>query len=212
MKKSVLLTCTLAAVLLATQAVRLLPAASAATPPAPPPVTNPTVTLLGDSITAGGLWANYFPAQRVLNLGVSGDTTGGMLLRLGAVLAPKPPKIFIMAGINDLLRGRMPEDVLATYGQIVAELDGPGRRVFVESTLYVTQPWMPAVINPRVTTLNAGLRQLCEKTRRCTFVDMNNVLAPEGTLRADYTGDGLHLNQAGYEAWFATLKTRQLLD
>ena len=209
MKKTVLLTCALAALVAASQAYRLMPNARAAEPA---PVTDPTVVLLGDSITAGGLWAPYFPAQRVLNLGISGDTTSGMLLRLGAVLAPKPPKVFIMAGINDLLRGRMPEDVFVTYRQIVSELGGPGRRIYVASTLHVTQPFMPDVINPRVASLNASLRQLCEQTRRCTFVDLNNVLAPSGVLRQDFTGDGLHLNQAGYEAWFAALKSRQLLE
>lgn len=208
MKKPALVaTCAIAAVLLAS---RLLPSANAQAAPQAP-VTNPTVALLGDSITEGGLWANYFPNQRVLNLGVGGDTTEGMLLRLGSLLAAKPPKVMVMAGINDLLRGRPPEDVFKTYRQILSELEAPGRRIFVESTLYVTQPTNIAV-NPRVATLNASLRQYCEQSKRCSFVDMNSVLAPAGTLLPGFTVDGLHLNQAGYEAWFAQLKGRQVLE
>jgi len=208
MKKSVFLACASAALLAAAIAPRFIGAARAAPPP---PVANPTVALLGDSITEGGLWANYFPNQRVLNLGVSGDTTEGMLLRLGPLLAARPPKVFVMAGINDLLRGRAPDEVFATYRQIVSELDGGGRKVFVESTLHVTQP-VDLAINEKVARLNSQLRGLCEQGRRCTFVDMNSTLAPGGQLTREFTGDGLHLNQAGYEAWFAALKSRQLLD
>ncbi|WPB55256.1 GDSL-type esterase/lipase family protein [Xylophilus sp. GOD-11R] len=209
MKKSVLFACAAAALLVLSQAPRLMSTARAQAPQ--PPVSNPTVALLGDSITEGGLWANYFPAQRVLNLGISGDTTTGMLMRLGALVAAKPPKVFIMAGINDLLRGRAPDDVFATYRQIVSEIDSPSRKIFVESTLYVTAPTNMAV-NEKVTRLNTLLRQLCEQTRRCTFVDMNTALAPSGQLAQQFTQDGLHLNQAGYEAWFAELKSRHLLE
>jgi lysophospholipase L1-like esterase len=212
MKKSVLFTCALAALLVATQAPRLLTLVQAQTPPPPPPVTNPTVALLGDSITQGGLWANYFPAQRVLNLGISGDTTEGMLLRLGPLLAAKPPKIFVLAGINDLLRGRSADDVFGTYRQILSELDGPKRRIYVESTFQVRPPANVAV-NDKVVRLNTMLRQLCEQpASHCTFVDMNNVVSQGGLLRQEFTVDGLHLNQAGYEAWFAALKSRQLLE
>jgi len=207
MKKLVFVACAVAA-LSAAFAPRFLDKARAA-PPAP--VTSPTVALLGDSITEGGLWANYFPNQRVLNLGISGDTTEGMLNRLGALLAARPPKVFIMAGINDLLRGRAPDDVFATYRQILSELDGGNRKIYVESTLYVTQP-VNLAINEKVARLNTRLRQLCEQTGRCTFVDMNTTLAAGGQLTREFTGDGLHLNQAGYEAWFAQLKSRQLLD
>lgn len=207
MKKSVFIACAVAALAVAL-APRLFDTARAAPPP---PVANPTVALLGDSITEGGLWANYFPNQRVLNLGISGDTTEGMLMRLGSLLAAKPPKVFVMAGINDLLRGRAPDDVFATYRQILSELDGANRKIYVESTLYVTQP-VNLAVNDKVARLNSQLRQLCEQTRRCTFVDMNTTLAPTGQLTREFTGDGLHLNQAGYEAWFAQLKARQLLD
>ncbi|QHJ00600.1 hypothetical protein GT347_23025 [Xylophilus rhododendri] len=204
MKKPLLLACVLGGLMFAA-----LHGAQAQQAPAAP-VTNPTVALLGDSITEGGLWANYFPSQRVLNLGIGGDTTQGMLNRLGPLLAAKPPKVFVMAGINDLLRGRAADDVFGTYKQILAELYAPERKIYVESTLYVTAP-TPVAVNEKVQRLNTQLRQLCEQTRRCTFVDMNAILAPTGQLLPGFTVDGLHLNQAGYEAWFAQLKGWQFL-
>ena len=76
----------------------------------------------GDSLVAGyGLDAGLgFPEQlqsaltaagrdiRVLNAGVSGDTTAGGLARLDWALADRPDAIIIVLGGNDLLRGLNP--------------------------------------------------------------------------------------------------------
>jgi hypothetical protein len=41
-----------------------------------------TIAFLGDSITAGGDWASWFPGRDARNLGVPGDTTANVLDRL----------------------------------------------------------------------------------------------------------------------------------
>ncbi|MFC3227128.1 arylesterase [Marinibaculum pumilum] len=96
-------------------AVLLLPALPAAAADDDPVV----ITMLGDSITAGyGLAEGEAPpAQlqawlrdkgvqaRVVNAGVSGDTTAGGLARLDWVLAEKPDFLIVALGANDALRG-----------------------------------------------------------------------------------------------------------
>src|SRR5580692_807982 len=83
---------------------------------------SPTVTILGDSITAGyGLPASQaFPAQlqralirlgepaRVIGAGVSGDTTADGLARLGFSVQPGTSLCIVALGGNDLLRGLDP--------------------------------------------------------------------------------------------------------
>ena len=169
-----------------------------------------TTVVLGDSITFGGWWSNNFRGQNMVNKGIPGDGTEGMLGRLGPVLAAKPNKILVLAGINDLLRGRAPQEVATTYRQLLTELSASGSKVYVQSTFYVAPP-MPLATNERVAALNTAMRQFCEQSKRCTFLDLNFVLAPAGQLQPGFTVDGLHLNQAGYEAWFAQLKGMQLL-
>lgn len=104
--------------------------------------------VLGDSLTAGlGLAADQaFPARleqalraerldvRVINGGVSGDTTAGGRARLSWLLAGGggPPYAAIVAlGANDALRGIAPEVTYANLDAIVGELRGRGVRVLL---------------------------------------------------------------------------------
>ena len=80
-----------------------------------------TITFLGDSLTAGYQLKESaaFPQQfenivsseniRILNRGVSGDTTYSLLNRLEFSLQPTPDVVFLAIGANDGLRG-MPID------------------------------------------------------------------------------------------------------
>jgi acyl-CoA thioesterase I len=89
--------------------------------------------VLGDSLAAGlGLAPNQaFPVRlqealaargrkvRVINAGVSGDTTAGGLARLDWVLADKPQVAIVELGANDALRGL---DVRAMRANLTAIL------------------------------------------------------------------------------------------
>jgi acyl-CoA thioesterase-1 len=81
--------------------------------------TRPVLICFGDSLTAGyGVQPTQaFPAllqreldakglnYRVINAGLSGDTTAGGLDRLPQVLAAKPAVVLLELGANDGLRG-----------------------------------------------------------------------------------------------------------
>jgi acyl-CoA thioesterase I len=98
------------------------PAASTPVPapaPARPPDTRPAIVVFGDSISAGfGLdTGQSFPdllqqdldrrglKYRVVNLGVSGDTTQDGVARLSMAVAEKPAIAVLELGGNDGLRG-----------------------------------------------------------------------------------------------------------
>lgn len=112
-----------------------------------PPVQAETVVCLGDSITAGyGLaveqaWpallqetfaANPATARwKVVNAGVSGDTSASGLRRVRWVLKQKPEWLFIALGGNDGLRG-LPVDALErNLRAIAAEARTAGARVAI---------------------------------------------------------------------------------
>ena len=103
------------------------------------------VVALGDSLTAGlGVAADEaFPARlearlttegyayRVVNAGVSGDTTAGGLRRVDWVLRARPDVVIVALGANDGLRGQDPRAMRANLDEIVARLLAAGARVLL---------------------------------------------------------------------------------
>jgi acyl-CoA thioesterase-1 len=138
-----------AAVTTQTAAQTPAPAAGAVTHPAaarPAAVpAAPLVIFLGDSLTAGlGLEENQaYPAlldrdlrragvpARVINAGVSGDTTAGGLARLGWLLNQHPALIVVGLGANDGLRGLPLTEVEANLRQIIQRSRAAGARVLL---------------------------------------------------------------------------------
>ena len=61
--------------------------------------------------------------------------------------------------------------------------------------------WRPEVTDSfeKVCSLNARLKAYCGR-HGVTFIDYGSVLAgPDGKIKADYSGDTVHPNAAGYE-------------
>lgn len=163
------------------------------------------VVMLGDSLTEGIDWGAVFPGVTIANRGIGGDSTKGMLNRLGTVAQLKPKKIFIMAGINDLSWYEWSVDeVFGRYRQIIDTLHKTGARLYVQSTLKAGSAFPPAT-NAAVTQLNQRLSEYC-KLGHCQYIDLNPVLAPQGVLGPDYTVDHLHLNAVGYEKWAQAIR------
>jgi len=103
------------------------------------------ILALGDSLTAGyGLEQDEsFPAQlekgllaagyavKVVNSGVSGDTSAGGLARIEWALADRPQVVVVELGANDALRGLDPAQTHANLDQIIARLNQAGCRVIL---------------------------------------------------------------------------------
>jgi acyl-CoA thioesterase-1 len=107
------------------------------------------VAVLGDSLTAGfGLpEAQAFPTRletalkarghkvRIINAGVSGDTTAGGKARLDWTLADKPQIIIVELGANDAMRGMDPAQTEANLDDIVARAKAGGAKVLLTGML-----------------------------------------------------------------------------
>ena len=109
------------------------------------PARAPLVVFLGDSLTAGyGLPQDEaFPALvgrmladsghpiRVVNAGVSGDTTAGGVERLDWLLKQSPEVLVVGLGANDALRGQEPAGAEANLREIVERAKRSGTRVLL---------------------------------------------------------------------------------
>ena len=106
---------------------------------------EPVIVALGDSLTAGhGVEAHEaYPARleallrregyryRVVNAGVSGDTTAGGLRRVDWVLRAHPEVAIVALGANDGLRGLSVAAMRSNLERIVRRLQKAGARVLL---------------------------------------------------------------------------------
>ncbi|WP_436791665.1 GDSL-type esterase/lipase family protein [Yinghuangia sp. YIM S10712] len=171
-------------------------------------VPSPTgrVVFLGDSLTEGGLWHEWFPGVPLVNRGVGGNTIDDIRGRLDtAIIAPAA--VFLLAGTNDFASNRTDShptvaQITDRMGALVSEL----RRRAPQAPLFIQS------VTPREREHAVAIRQLNHAYRRIArqarsdYIDLWPILDDgTGQLRPDYTYDQLHLNGAGYAAWAKAL-------
>lgn len=126
------------------------PAAMPETPPATPVASaslpkdgRPLIVTFGDSLTAGygteagQSYPDYLQAAldargykyRVVNEGISGNTTKDGVERVDSIIAMKPAVVIVEFGGNDGLRGLRIEDSRNNLDHIVAALKASGTKV-----------------------------------------------------------------------------------
>lgn len=169
------------------------------------------VVLLGDSITEGFEVAKYFPGRHVLNRGIGADVIGndmptndfrGVLQRLdNSVFDCAATDVFILIGINDLGSGRNVDTMEAGYRELLKRLRAkrPDLRIHVQSVLPTRGKFEKH--NAPVLDFNERLKKLA-KEYKCSFIDLHALMRDkDGSLKAEFTKDGLHLTKPAYLIW-----------
>lgn len=117
----------------------------AAKPAKPAPDGRPVILAFGDSLTAGhGLppgqsYADFLQQDldarslrfRVVNQGISGDTTDGGASRLESALLLKPRIVILELGANDGLRGLPIEKTRENLDLMITAFQGAGAQVLL---------------------------------------------------------------------------------
>jgi len=169
------------------------------------------IVALGDSLTAGYI----DPIRRmpythlleelirreleveatIINAGVPGDTTEGMLRRFEAnVHAHKADYAIIWGGINDLYLGRSPQEVVAN----LLELYRRCKAVAVTPIGCTLTPTRFEALNKLVREVNGDLSRRC-LDEGVSIADLYSPLVDgSGLLDLRFSSDGVHLNPAGY--------------
>jgi len=117
--------------------------------PTPASAAEITLVAFGDSLTAGyGVDAGAsFPVRleaalrarghevKVINAGVSGDTSAAGLARLDWAIGPEADAVIVELGANDALRGLAPSETRANLDAIVGGIAANGLPVLVAGML-----------------------------------------------------------------------------
>lgn len=176
------------------------------------PATKGGVIFLGNSITDGGEWAELFPGISVLNRGISGDYSTGVLNRLAEVYDRKPDKVFLLIGVNDLTRNIRVDSIFKNISWIAALIHqhSPKTVLYVQSIFPVNEKLGKfsghTSKRKQIFELNHLLRSHAAESNYI-FLDVFSALA-DSSLRLNeaYTNDGLHLTGAGYQKWKETIE------
>lgn len=167
------------------------------------PAVPGSVVMLGDSQVEQCEWAEllHLDSLQVLNRGITGDQTQGILQRLDEVLRHDPAKIFLLVGVNDLVLGSTPDETAERYQSVVAAIRErkPDTELFLLSVLPINNDIKNTGLDP------ANIRQLNERISRIAYryalpyIDVYSHLTdPQGLLSVQYSADGIHLNGQGY--------------
>ncbi|MDX7950589.1 GDSL-type esterase/lipase family protein [Lichenihabitans sp. Uapishka_5] len=167
------------------------------------PSTMPIV-MAGDSLVDYADWPALLRRSDVGNRGITGDSAEGLLQRADELAAPGAT-IALMIGENDLAAHQTVAATCTTVALLVRRLtaDHP---LILHATLLTAAP----TLNGPIRELDACERRACAEAGRCTFLDLNPIMAPAGILDPALTLDGFHLNQQGYVRWADAL--RPVLD
>jgi len=165
--------------------------------------TAPLVIFLGDSLTAGnGLPADEaFPAVvakgmaargrpiRIVNAGVSGDTTTGGLDRTAYLLQQKPDVLVVGLGVNDAFRGQPVDRIEANLRAIVAKGKSAGARVVLLGMR------VPTNYGPDYADAFAAMYPRIAKSEKVELMPF--LLEGVGGHAELNLDDGIHPNRAG---------------
>ncbi len=176
------------------------------------PIVPGRIIFLGNSITEMGNWKTVTGDTTVINRGIGGDITYGVLKRLKDVTDRQHSKVFMLLGINDIAKD-IPDAVIADNElKIVKAIHKkcPQTKIYVESVL----PVNPTIYNFPQHYDKEGHVLALDKLLKAnaaagdyTYVDIFHLFADaDGRLKAQYTYEGLHLKPAAYSIWVDYLR------
>ncbi|MCC6141184.1 MAG: arylesterase [Nitrospira sp.] len=167
---------------------------------------RPRIVAFGDSLTAGlGVAVDEtYPAElqrrldalglryRVVNAGVSGETTAGGLRRVPWILRSKPAIVILELGANDGLRGLRVEETKANLERIIQQLQQAGTQVVLAG-----MKLPPNYGNDYLTAFERLYPDLAARYRLPLIPFFLEGVAASNTLNQ---ADGIHPTAQGYRA------------
>lgn len=176
----------------------------------------------GQIVFAGSSLMEMFPINKLLeehgdetiiyNRGIGGFVSRELLEVLDVcVLDLKPSAVFINIGTNDLSDSSVPISVLMeNYDKIISRIEAavPDVKIYLmayypvnyEAAAEDMKECLKVRSNEKINAANAEVKKLAEKHGQ-RYIDINkNLMDEQGRLRAEYTIEGLHINEDGYRA------------
>lgn len=172
-------------------------------------ISSKNIVFLGDShIENGGNWNKRLHRKKIINRGIIGDNTQGILNRLTPIAQGKPKQIFLSVGVNDISQGLNNYTLLENIEKIIQTIleISPRTRITLQTLMPFNEKksWYRLLKgkSDTIQEFNILLKELATKYQ-LDIVDAYDYFTMEGTnqLRPELTNDGLHLTDEGYKIW-----------
>lgn len=184
------------------------------------PMAKGKIIFLGNSLTEFGDWQKLLNDTSIINRGIAGDNTFGVIARLEDIINLQPKKIFIEIGINDISQNIPIEIIVNNITSIVKILKEKSSKtkVYVYSILPTNDNVKnnyPNAFNKNyvVSLVNQQLQQEAKRIK-FTYIDLSTTFKDKkNNLDLEYAdSDGIHLNRLGYQTWIKILKSKHYLQ
>ena len=167
------------------------------------------VVFLGNSITEkwAAMHPSFFTDNGYVGRGISGQTSYQFLVRFREdVIKLHPAIVVINAGTNDVAENTGPYSEEYTFGNIVSMVElakANGIRPVLSAVLPAAGfNWNRTITDApdKIESLNARIKAYAVE-HGIPFVDYYTPMlaGADGALNADYTNDGVHPTEAGYD-------------
>lgn len=176
------------------------------------------IVLLGDCVIEYFDTEKYFPELTVYNNGISGDTTELLMETLyKRAIKYKPSKLFLSIGSNDIgFEGRSVKEIYNNIIEIIQEIKTRSKdtEIHLVSVIpvnpankdFINREYVDRRDNYEIGMLNYYLRNYARKNR-IKYVDARRELSTSfDQLSLEYTFDGFHLNESGYDVFSKLIK------
>ena len=190
------------------------------------PIGKNKIVFLGNSITYSMRhWDKKFNVKNIVNRGISGDYSDGILERLDEIIYYKPLAVFLLIGLNDFFDdnttrpGRTPEYVaknILTAAKTIKQ-GSPDTRIFIQTILPINNQqyldekpqvnflwtnYYPSV-NQQVNETNKILKE----NNEFEIIDLHPLyLNNDQSMKRNLSKDGVQLNENGYNIWIYRVK------
>lgn len=182
----------------------------------------------GKIVFAGSSLMEMFPIEQfvkedkldivVYNRGVGGFVTEELLENINTcIIDLQPSKLFINIGTNDLSDSRRSfEEIFERYGKILSIVTEKVDDVSMYLMAYypvnynaATEEMKPCLkirSNEKIKAANEEVARLARKFN-ANYIDVSEPLKDEnGDLKAEFTIEGMHINEQGYRAIYPLIK------
>lgn len=176
-----------------------------------------TGSSLMEMLPISKLLAEHGDDTVIYNRGVGGFLSHELLKVIDVcAIDLQPSRVFINIGTNDLSWSSIPiSEMVDNYDRILTAIENavPGVRIYLmayypvnfEAASEDMKECLKIRTNEKLNAANAEVRKLAERHGQ-RYIDINRPIRDEqGRLKAEYTLEGMHLNEDGYRALYDDL-------